>query len=208
MTTGGYDDGYRSCPCFWGTQPSSLVRRVTEWIPSLHGLRVLDVGCGEGKNAAFLAAHGARVDAFDVSPVAIAHARKVLAEVSNVRLEVADIQEAPLEFGAYDLVVAYGLLHCLPNETAVRFALGRLADATKPGGLHIVCVFNDRSQDLSAHPGFAPVLLPHHWYRERYASWRILEATDQDLTERHPHNLIEHTHSMTRLVARRPDDPR
>jgi 2-polyprenyl-3-methyl-5-hydroxy-6-metoxy-1,4-benzoquinol methylase len=169
---------------------------------------VLDAGCGEGKNASFLAAQGARIDAFDISPVAITHARHQLGQVSNLRLEVADIQEVHLEPASYDVVVAYGVLHCLPNEAAVRSVLTRLAQATRPGGLHIVCVFNDRSQDLSAHPGLLPVLLPHDWYRERYASWCILEATDRDLTERHPHNELEHTHSMTRLVARRSDDPR
>jgi tellurite methyltransferase len=203
MTRGGYDDGYMACPCFWGKEPSSLVRRVGEWLPSVRGLRALDAGCGEGKNAAFLAERGAFVDAFDVSALAIAHGHAQFPSATNVRFAVADIRDVPLPSASYDIVVAYGVLHCLPSEQAVGAVLTRLADATRPGGLHVVCVFNKRSQDLSAHPGFAPVLLSHAWYCHWYAGWRILEASDRDLTERHPHNDREHTHSMTRLVVQR-----
>ena len=204
MTSGGYDEGYESYPCFWGKEPSSLVRRVGEWVPSVQSLRVLDAGCGEGKNAAFLAEKGASVDAFDVSTLAIAHARHHFANASNVRFAVADIRDVSLLAASYDVVVAYGVLHCLPDEGAVRSVLARLATATRPGGLHVVCVFNDRSQDLSAHPELTPVLLSHAWYCQRYANWQVIEATDSDLTESHPHNERVHTHSMTRLVARQP----
>jgi SAM-dependent methyltransferase len=164
MTKGGYDDGYKLCPCFWGREPSSLVRRLEEWLPALDGLRVLDAGCGEGKNAAFFAERGAVVDAFDISALAIAHARALFSTAPNLRLAVADVRDMPLAPAVYDVVVAYGVLHCLPDEAAVRSVLDRLAEATRPGGLHVVCVFNDRSQDLSAHPELTPVLLQHEWY--------------------------------------------
>jgi cyclopropane fatty-acyl-phospholipid synthase-like methyltransferase len=104
---------------------------------------------------------------------------------------------------SYDIVVAYGLLHCLSDAHAVEEIVGKLQQTTRPGGLHLVCTFNDRSQDLSAHPGFQPFLASHSWYLARYATWEVLEASDADLTERHPHNDRLHTHSMTRVVARR-----
>jgi hypothetical protein len=47
--TGGYDDGYSSCPCFWGQTPGSLVRDFLRQNPSLTGRTVLDLGCGEEK---------------------------------------------------------------------------------------------------------------------------------------------------------------
>ena len=56
MSGGGYDDGYRNCPCFWGTEPGSLRKSCC----AIHVVSVsraspmLDAGCGEGKNAAFL----------------------------------------------------------------------------------------------------------------------------------------------------------
>jgi hypothetical protein len=68
--SGGYDDGYRRCPCFWGKTPGKLVSALADIVPSFHGLRILDAGCGEGKNAVFFAQRGAFVRAIDVSALA------------------------------------------------------------------------------------------------------------------------------------------
>ena len=48
---GGYDVGYRAVTGFWGTAPSSLVVRYLA-THDVAGLKVLDAGAGEGKNAA------------------------------------------------------------------------------------------------------------------------------------------------------------
>src|SRR5690242_16399740 len=64
---GPYDDRYARCPCFWGREPGSLIRRLEAHIPSFAGLTVLDAGCGEGKNAAYLSERGAVVHAVDCS---------------------------------------------------------------------------------------------------------------------------------------------
>jgi predicted nicotinamide N-methyase len=56
---GGYDDGYSACPCFWGSSPGSLVRALLDNNPLLAGRAVLDLGCGEGKNANAFALAGA-----------------------------------------------------------------------------------------------------------------------------------------------------
>jgi 2-polyprenyl-3-methyl-5-hydroxy-6-metoxy-1,4-benzoquinol methylase len=63
-SNGGYDDGYSRCACFWGRSPGSLVQRFIAKVPC-KGLRVIDLGCGEGKNAYALAHAGALVTAVD-----------------------------------------------------------------------------------------------------------------------------------------------
>lgn len=72
---GGYDDGYRSVTNFWGPDPGSLVRLLTEAV-SPEGRSVLDLGAGEGKNAYCLASLGADVEAWEVSDVAMANGRR------------------------------------------------------------------------------------------------------------------------------------
>ena len=74
--SGGYDDGYRACGCFWGLQPGSLVVRLVQHVHTPADLAVLDAGCGEGKNAIHLARLGAKVRGIDVCPLAIENARK------------------------------------------------------------------------------------------------------------------------------------
>lgn len=201
---GPYDDGYRECPCFWGEAPSSLVVRLREWLPSLQGLRVLDAGCGEGKNAIYFAAGGAKVEAIDASALAIRNARQHWGEAAAVSWTVGDVRATPLDPSGYDVIVAYGLFHCMSAVSEIESLIRKLREATRPGGLNVVCTFNSRSQDLSAHPGFHPTLVAHSWYVERYADWELLEVTDADLAERHPHNNAPHTHSMTRILARSP----
>jgi len=197
----GYDEGYAACPCFWGTEPGSLVRRLVDSAGSVKGWRVLDLGCGEGKNADYLWRLGAEVVGVEISPLALANARRAFPR-SGVHWREADARTEPLEEKAYDLIVAYGLLHCMKGEDEVRRIVGALRKATRPGGRHIVCAFNDRFQELTAHPGFQPCLISHEGYASLYADWEMEFLSDADLCETHPHNGIKHVHSMTRLIAR------
>jgi SAM-dependent methyltransferase len=200
---GGYDDGYRSCPCFWGTEPSSLVQAEFAPVADLTGRVVLDAGCGEGKNSIYLARKGASVKAVDVSQIAIDNAKRAWVDHSVVEWIVGGIENLLLTRNSIDVVIAYGLFHCLNAENVVRSVAAKLKDATKVGGVHIVCAFNDRSQDLSAHPGFTPLLMSHVKLLDMYSDWRVSNSSDSDLSEVHPHNQIRHVHSLTRFVARK-----
>jgi len=196
-----YDEGYKACPCFWGREPGSLVRSLIRRVGSIAGWRVLDVGCGEGKNADYLWRLGAEVVAVEGSALALENARIAFPK-SGVQWRQADARTEKYSHCEYDLVLAYGLLHCLADESEIKQVVSALRLATKPGGRHIVCAFNDRCQDLSAHPDFRPCLLPHTTYTSLYSDWELEEISDTDLREQHPHNRIEHVHSMTRLIAR------
>jgi cyclopropane fatty-acyl-phospholipid synthase-like methyltransferase len=203
MIKGGYEDGYRDCSCFWGTEPGSLIKKLAEFIGTLNNLNVLDVGCGEGKNAVYLASRGATVLAVDISMTAITNGRRYFPEFESITWKVADVLDLRLEVHTFDIVIAYGLFHCLSSADDVAKLINRLQAATKNGGFHVVCCFNSRYQDLSAHPGFNPILLSHQHIISYYKDWDLLHSSDSDLVETHPHNRIEHCHSMTRFIARR-----
>jgi tellurite methyltransferase len=199
---GGYDSGYARCPCFWGRAPGSLIRLLISYVPNLRDMKVLDAGCGEGKNAAFLSGLGATVRAIDISEVAIRNGKSAFNHNGGIDWQIGDIRKIELK-EQYDIVIAYGLLHCLSSETEICEAVQKLQSATRIGGYNVVCVLNSRYQDLSAHPDLVPTLLHHRSYLDLYASWEVLQGTDTDLTESHPHNNISHTHSLTRLIARK-----
>src|SRR5438128_703063 len=127
---GGYDAGYCACPCFWGRNPASLVLQLELAIPSFSGLSVLDVGCGEGKNAAYLAQKGAIVTAIDLSPNAIRTARREWAEVSAVDWHCGDVREFDFGSSRFDVVIAYGLYHCLASDGEIVELHSRLTRAT------------------------------------------------------------------------------
>jgi tellurite methyltransferase len=200
---GGYDAGYAACPCFWGHEPGRLVKLLATHLKNFKGLTILDAGCGEGKNAIFLALQGAYVRALDISELAINNARRAWLPNKLVTWEISDIRTVDLPDSIYDIVIAYGLLHCLSSMEEITGTVEKLKGATKSGGYNILCAFNNRYQELTAHPEFVPFLCDHHSFLNLYVGWEIKESSDSNLTEVHPHNKIEHTHSLTRLIARK-----
>ena len=201
---GGYDEGYKSCPCFWGRDPGSLIKKLERMVDCWQGLRVLDVGCGEGKNAHFLGKLGAQVVALDHSQAALKNATGAWPFQKNVNWVFADIRTYNLQTQSVDIVVLYGLLHCLKNQEELVDVVRKLQNATVLGGFHVLCSFNARKQDLrNAHPGFKPLLISHSEFLKIYLGWEIIEQSDSDLSEVHPHNGVPHVHSMTRFIAKK-----
>jgi SAM-dependent methyltransferase len=97
--------------------PNASLAGWTERPGALAGVRTACVvGCGLGDDAEHLAARGVEVTAFDVSPTAIAWAKRVHPR-TRVRYEVADLFALPSSWGgAFDLVVEVYTLQALPSR--------------------------------------------------------------------------------------------
>jgi SAM-dependent methyltransferase len=100
----------------------------------------LELGCGDGLNAIFLASRGCRVTAVDVSPTALEMAREKQREAGvEVAWVEGDVFELPPPPEPYDLVFDRGLLHHLP---VFRFEDYKqlVADRLAPGGhFQLIC---------------------------------------------------------------------
>jgi tellurite methyltransferase len=199
---GGYEAGYSACDCFWGLVPGTYVQRLAGLLDNFSELRILDAGCGEGKNAAWLAGKGATVTAVEISRRALDHARRLHPHAS-VDWLCADVTKQTWPPAFFDVVIAYGLFHCLSSTSDITMFHATLSNATKVGGYHVICSFNDRDQDLSAHPDFEPCLASHEFYCDLYRAWNIEAVSDETRYETHPHNMLPHHHSLSRLIARK-----
>lgn len=200
--SGGYDEGYEAVTGFWGTAPGSLVRDYLA-MHDVRGKRVLDVGAGEGKNAAAFVRAGACVIAVECSAIAIRNGQQLFPSDAIVWSR-HDALEMDYPKSSYDVVVSYGLTHCLSSEAAARKLITDLQSALVPGGTLILASFNSGSHDLTAHPGFLPLLLDHAWFVEMFDGWGFESLSNSLLYETHPHNSIPHHHSLTRLTATKP----
>ncbi|MDH6546325.1 SAM-dependent methyltransferase [Streptomyces sp. SAI-133] len=98
--------------------------------------RALDLGCGPGRNALYLAARGFQVDAVDLSPTAVAWGEERAQEAgADVRYLCGDAFALPAAelSGPYDLVVDSGCFHHLPPHRRVSY-LALLDRVLAPGG--------------------------------------------------------------------------
>ena len=100
--------------------------------------------------------------AVDISPLAIGKAGSLWSHQENIAWRIADIQMLEFPNESFDVVVAYGLFHCLQDEQQIREVVAALKGSTKEHGTHVVCSFDDRAQNLAGHPGFEPCLLSHN----------------------------------------------
>ncbi|GAB2690250.1 class I SAM-dependent methyltransferase [Nocardia thraciensis] len=95
---------------------------------------VLDIGCGPGDTAVYLAAHGYRVTGLDAAPTAIELARsRAAARGVQVEFAVADATELTGYDDRFDTVVSGSLLHCL-DPARRRAHVSALARVTRSGG--------------------------------------------------------------------------
>jgi SAM-dependent methyltransferase len=101
------------------------------------GKRALVVGCGLGDDAQFIAARGFQTVAFDISPTAIATARRRF-RGSPVQYRTANLLDPPSDwYRAFDLVVESLTLQALPDPPR-RDAIARVGDLVAAGGMLIV----------------------------------------------------------------------
>ena len=107
-----WDARYRDGAYEDRTHPTAL---LAEWLPRLPRGRALDVACGAGRNALYLAANGFAVSALDISTVALARGRRDAAERGlDVEWLCADLDEdleRALPAGGFDLIVWARYVH-------------------------------------------------------------------------------------------------
>lgn len=107
-----WDARYRDGAYRDRTHPTAL---LGEWLPRLGRGRALDVACGAGRNALYLAANGFAVTALDISAVALARGQRSAAERGlSVEWLCADLDDDPdnaLPHGGFDLIVWVRYVH-------------------------------------------------------------------------------------------------
>lgn len=105
------------------------------------GASVLELGCGPGRNAVWLARQGSAVHALDLSPEALAWGReRAEAAGVDVRFERTDVLRWTPPADGFDVVVDSGCFHHLPPHRRVTY-LALLRRALRPGGRFALACF-------------------------------------------------------------------
>ena len=158
---GEWDMVYRN-PDVASTIYQERATRCLRWVDELalpSGARVLEVGCGAARTATALARRGFAVEAVDRSEemLKVARRRRGGDEVADrsLRYLCADARSLPFASGAYDLVIALGLI---PWLSAAQPALNELSRVLAPGGSIIVSADNRYRLSNLFDPRYTPAL--------------------------------------------------
>lgn len=198
---GTWNRRFAEADYLFGTEPNVWLREhATVWQPGEHVLCVAD---GEGRNSVWLAKQGLQVDAFDISEVGVAKARR-LAEQQGVavNLVVADCDAFDWPEAAYDGVAAIFIQFADPTLRDRLFA--RMVRSLKPGGVLVLQGYTP--QQLEFRTGGPPLL--SHLYTEEllraaFAGLDILALRSYEavVTEGAGHHGRS---ALVGLLARRP----
>jgi SAM-dependent methyltransferase len=102
-------------------------------------MRVLDAGCGYGRNLVHLLREGCEVFAADASAEAVEHVRRLSESLDtglpSKNFQVALIEKLPFPSDFADIVLCNSVLHFARDEDHVRAMLAELWRVLKPGGM-------------------------------------------------------------------------
>lgn len=139
-----YADRSKDVPFFAAKPDENLVSYLDAGLVTPPG-RALDLGCGPGRNALFLASRGFHVDAVDLSPTALAWAQERAREAgAAVRFLCGDAFRLVPDrtAGPYDLIYDSGCFHHLPPHRRVSYQ-ELLRRSLAPGGHFALTCFAD-----------------------------------------------------------------
>lgn len=105
--------------------------------------RVLDVGCGNGRNGRWLAEHGARVVGVDLAAAVLDEVRPDLPH--RMEVHALDVLRDPLPAGPFDLVYDSGCFHHLAPHRRITY-LQRILPLLAPGGRYAIVAFSQERQ--------------------------------------------------------------
>ncbi|MBR4224146.1 MAG: class I SAM-dependent methyltransferase [Oscillospiraceae bacterium] len=196
-----YERWYAEEGYYWGTEPGRSLDELIGLCPPAPGKRALDIGCGEGKDAVYMAQKGYTVSAFDLTENGI---RKTLALAADrgvtVDAWVDDINTFETK-DMFDIVWSTGTVQYLFEENKAEFfrKLGRI---TAPDGIVFINVFVDKP--------FLP--LPPDWDIEEkmwrpgelftyLPDWKV-ERIDEVIFEDRSGG-IPHHHCMDTIICRK-----
>ena len=199
-----YDERYRNEGYYWGLMPNRICYDIMKIIPPVKPDRVLDIGCGEGKDAVFFAKCGYDITAFDISEQGIEKAKR-LAEHNKVEINFfkADILDYRPDT-EFDIIFSSGVFHFLPDDKRNEIC-SVLKAHTKKNGINALNVFvkkpfitraPDKTRDESKrHPWCSGELF--HYYHD----W-MFHICKEEIFDCNSGG-IPHKHCMNTLIAQK-----
>lgn len=197
-----YEKLYDSDEYYWGLEPADFLPSLLEVVDKEpKDIKVLDIGCGEGKDAVYMAKQGCQVTGFDITESGV-RKTKLLAEKNGVEINayVDDINTFKTN-EKFDIIYSTGTIQYLFPENINSF-FEKINDITNIGGVVYFNVFVEKP--------YLP--LPPDWDKEEkmwktgdlfshFKDWEICKI--DEVTFEDNSGGIKHYHCMDNILARK-----
>ena len=140
------------------------------------GARVLDAGCGGGRNSVWFARNGFDVYCVDCNPKSIEKVREAGIAPAEHAIE-SSVTQLPWEDAHFDGVICNALLHVLGSRNEWEAAVTETWRVLKPGGIWFARLATTLSMEAFAEP------LCEGRYRMPGTQWDILPTSLEDMLE-------------------------
>lgn len=138
-----YEKLYEGEEYYWGKEPADFLERLIALKPPRRGMKILDIGCGEGKDAVYMAKRGYTVTAFDLTESGIAKTNRLAAELGvKVNAYVDDINSFETD-ERFDIIYSSGTLQYLQDDRILPF-FNKVRKMTNPHGLNYFNIFVEK----------------------------------------------------------------
>lgn len=134
MSETDFDSRYKTGNTPWdhGMVDGNLIDVLARY--DISPCKALDVGCGTGENAIWLARNGFDVVACDLAPTAIVKAEAKADAGLHIRFQAADFLSDPIPGAPFGFVFDRGCLHCMPDEASRHGFVEKAARLLAEGG--------------------------------------------------------------------------
>ncbi|WP_433825932.1 class I SAM-dependent methyltransferase [Actinoplanes sp. CA-015351] len=142
----GYEDRYRTvyengAQLWESAEPNASLLQIMRDRPDVFSGRIIDLGCGEGRDSLYLLSQGYDVVSVDVSHSALGRARQ---RAAAANLDASGFMERDIIYlrgfdeNGFDLAMNMGCLHMLIDDVQRARHISRVFDIVRPGGHFIV----------------------------------------------------------------------
>ncbi len=187
---------YKKEEMYWGLKPAKLVKAILKYKSSG---TVLDIGCGEGRNAVFLAKKGFDVTGIDISKKGI-EKMNLLAKKMNIKVKgiVEDIQKFKFD-KKYDVILSIATFPFLKKKE-IKKVISKIKENTKENGLNAILSFTTKDYFFGNKQMY---FFKENELKEYYRDWNIL-IYKEFMTKPEKHgDGVYHRHGVSVILAQK-----
>jgi SAM-dependent methyltransferase len=214
-----FDDRYSEPESYWGDQPNLLVPLISSYL--CPGSRILVAGCGEGRDAIFLARLGFEVVATEISGNGLKRAEQIAAQKGlQLELHILDAQKPHDHLGKFNAVLMMNVIQFLNPET-ITDRIEHFKSLILPGGIFAAQLFTvedpqylQRTSISSDTENRLVIKHPERNYSMRFfekgelalyfRGWEMIHYHEGLIWDK-PHGVQSdfHQHGLAQMIARK-----